>query len=734
MTPPNPPRARLALAAEVALVAALLLGAGALRFSHLDRFIASDELRWTCRSINFHTALVERRWGDTFQVGHPGVVTMWLGTAALPLEAVGAWRDLARTTAGCTDLDTLDNEGNEAVFRSVAPLLFQARRGVAAATTVLLAVLYLMLRAGGLGAVPAVAGLALVAFDPFLLAHSRVIHLDAVTSLLALLAVVALAAASPRVPPLPPAPATPPPDAAPGAWRTRWLVLSGALAGLAMLNKASALVLGPAVVAWLAWTARRDPAWRPAARRVAAWTLAAAVAYAALWPAMWVAPVQTIAGVLGKAQAEGGEPHASGNFFLGRPVEDPGPLFYPVAAAFRVTPFGSLAVLAALALVGLTWRASRRKTGSPATPIPRPGRIRAPSAPSRSGAPVPPPTPGAPDTPIVRTSLDRLAAVPAHPGVTGLVHLLLAWALVFTLFMTIGPKKFDRYLLPALAPLQLAGGIAIAVLADRRRLAGRAARLSVGRLAGLVLIAGQAWAAARTGPYPLMYYNPLLGGARTAQRAILVGWGEGYDLAADYLNRMPDAEGLEVAVRGVSNFAPLFHGRTRSAEGYRPGRTDYVVLYINQVQRRQDADRLADYYDRADLAPVHVGTIAGIEVVRILPNATTAAGSPLRLALAQQLTPGTVLVAGGETVLARHHTGAGPLIRYWGHWSADDAAAALTAELPADWHRGVVVRYPAHDPEAILTAIDRIARRDPPFVVGSGAGAVELTVFTRSVP
>ncbi len=725
----TPPRARLALAAEVALVAAMLLGAGALRFRHLDRFIASDELRWTCRSINFHTALADRRWADTFQVGHPGVVTMWLGTAALPLDTVGAWRDLARDTEGCTDLDTLDNEGNEAVFRSVAPLLFQARRGVAAATTVLLAALYLVLRAGaGMGAVPAVAGLALVAFDPFLLAHSRVIHLDAVTSLLALLAVVALAAASPRIPPLPPAPATLPPDAAPGDWRTRWLALSGVLAGLAMLNKASALVLGPAVVLWLAWTGRREAGWRPALRRVVVWTLAAAVVYAALWPAMWVAPLQTVAGVLGKAQAEGGEPHASGNFFLGRPVEDPGPLFYPVAGAFRLTPFGSLAVAAALGLAGVAWRARRgqRKAGRGGRPA-RTGDRGSPSPRAERARPAAAAMPGS-------AGLARLDALPAHPGVTHLVAVLIAWAALFTLFMTIGPKKFDRYLLPALAPLQLAGGIAVAVLADRWRLAGRAAGLSVGRLAGLVLVAGQAWAAARTGPYPLMYYNPLLGGARTAQRAILVGWGEGYDLAADYLNRLPDADGLEVAVRGVSNFAPLFHGRTRSAEGYRPGRTDYVVLYINQVQRRQDADRLADYYDHPDLTPLHVGTIAGVEVVRILPNASAAPGSPLRLALGQQLTPGTVLVAGGETVLARHYAGAGPLVRYWGHWSADDAAAALADALPADWRRGIVVRYLAHDPDAVLTAIDRIARRDAPFVVGTGDGAIELTVFNRSSP
>ena len=43
-------------------------------------------------------------------------------------------------------------------------------------------------------------------------------------------------------------------------------------------------------------------------------------------------------------------------------------------------------------------------------------------------------------------------------------------------------------------------------------------------------------------PYPLSYYNPLLGGGATASRWLLVGWGEGLDQVAVYLNAQDGAD------------------------------------------------------------------------------------------------------------------------------------------------------------------------------------------------
>ena len=88
--PSPPPRRAAGPLIPGLLLPLLLLGLGlALRLHGLDRYIASDELRWTCRSLNFRQALLEGRPSETFQVGHPGVMTMWLGTAAAGFSPLG---------------------------------------------------------------------------------------------------------------------------------------------------------------------------------------------------------------------------------------------------------------------------------------------------------------------------------------------------------------------------------------------------------------------------------------------------------------------------------------------------------------------------------------------------------------------------------------------------------------------------------------------------------------------
>ncbi len=662
----------------VAVVAALAL-AGWLRLAELDRHLVADELRWVCRSISFHEALVDGRWADTFQVGHPGVITMWLGALALPLDEAGQWRELCPQTDGGRDLSKLDDVGQEGLLQTVAPRLYAARRGVAVGSLLVLLALYLLLRtAASLPFAPAFGGWALVAFDPFLLAHSRVLHLDALTALLSLCAVVALGAAT-----------------RPDRSGTRWAAVAGALAGLAMLNKVSALVLGPFALAWFAWRAWQRERRRPVLARFVVWTAAAGLVYVLAWPSMWVAPVSTVTGVLTKAQEEGANPHESGNYFLGQPVDDPGPLFYPVAGAFRLTPWALLGLAAALAWL---WRTRR-----------------------------------------LQSLTERVAVAPERD----LLLRLLAWTLVFALFMTMGPKKFDRYLLPALAALNLAAGVGIVMLtrqmADRRAARRKPDSSSTadtpapriggggwGAGAAVTLALLQLLAATRSMPYPLAYYNPLLGGAPAAVRALLVGWGEGYDLAADWLNAQPEAADLEAAARSVTVFGPQFAGRTRSAEGYRPGRTDYVVLYLNQVQRRRNESLVAAYQDNPAVQPAFVGRIAGIDYVWVYANDTLA---PLQAALAARVAPGDVVVADGDGVLARAWTGPQPLVRYWGHWGPAEMEEALAKDFPADWHRAWVVRYPGQDPEVALQVLGEVATAGEMVPVADGV--VEITPFER---
>ena len=101
----------------------------------------------------------------------------------------------------------------------------------------------------------------------------------------------------------------------------------------------------------------------------------------------------------------------------------------------------------------------------------------------------------------------------------------------------------------------------------------------------LVLGASQAALAAYVYPYYLAYYNPLLGGGPAARRTFVVGWGEGLDIVTDYLNTKPDAERLTVAGFYPRVMSAQFKGTVLSDKQYDAAMADYIVLYVNAVQR-----------------------------------------------------------------------------------------------------------------------------------------------------
>ena len=53
------------------------------RLLDLSAFLTLDEFLWLDRSRNFLLALHAHDWADTFQTGHPGVITMWSGGLGL---------------------------------------------------------------------------------------------------------------------------------------------------------------------------------------------------------------------------------------------------------------------------------------------------------------------------------------------------------------------------------------------------------------------------------------------------------------------------------------------------------------------------------------------------------------------------------------------------------------------------------------------------------------------------
>lgn len=654
----------------------LFLLAFALRAQDLDIFLTPDETRWACRSTNFWSALAEGRWTETYQKEHPGVVTMWLGGLGQPVDPRAGW------TEACAEIEMskLVAEAPRPALDAIRDRLFAGRLRVALLTSVALVLAY-ALAVGLLGLRAALLGGLLMAMEPFFLAHGRVLHLDAVTASLMLLSLLFLLTWVAR------------------GRRLRDLLLAGALAGLATANKSPAVFLVPmAGLVLLAetWDARRPGdarAWGrlvwEVARPLLLWGAAGLAAYVLVWPAMWVDPLGTLASTFGGAADYAGEGHEGGNYFLGLPVADPGPLFYPAAFLLRATVPG---------LVGLAlafWRA-----------LPA-GRAKAPSS----------------------RAWDRRTAL-----------WLGLYALLFGIFMTTGGKKFDRYLLPAFPALALVAGwgwagAVSAFLGWRARRAGRASgeRASpsaedpraTGVAAGLLFVALLGIALPYR-PHYLNAYNPLAGGARTAPWWLLVGWGEGLGEVAAQLNAQPDAEGLEVATRYRSAFGPLFVGRALEMNKIDPATVDYYLFYLNQLQRDLDPELLARYrpgpYREGGFGEAHparavaasppegelpepelIVRLGGIDYAWLFRNDSWAPAADF---LNQRAAPGDVVLARAGSGFAEGYAGPVPLRTFDADAEAEEVRALLEAAF--DEHEGVwLLRYQDLIPRPGLTRLEQ---------------------------
>ncbi|MEJ2556162.1 MAG: glycosyltransferase family 39 protein [Anaerolineae bacterium] len=352
----------------------------------------------------------------------------------------------------------------------------------------------------------------------------------------------------------------------------RSLTVSGALAGLAWLSKSPTFFLIPFVglVALVeAW--RRGIPLRVWLLRLALWGASAWIVFVLVWPAGWRDPVGAPYAVVHNAYLSATdkvEAEAEGYW----QVPDLGPFYYVVNGAFKLSPFAMLG-LVAWAWLTLT---GRRKASS-------------------------------------------------------VEWWLLVFAVLFTIFMTLGGKRSNRYILPAWPALYLLAAVGLSPilsLKSRVRIIG-AQYAPCGHFAiGNTQYAPCGHFAVRgillfllvlpvlvTYPYYLSYFNPLLGGALTAPRLVKIGWGEGLDQVGRWLDSQPDAPALRVGSYYASALAPFFSGNISDVTA---GGLDYVVLYRKQVQGGYPSPTILRYYEAAK--PLQTVRLDGIEYAWVYPG------------------------------------------------------------------------------------------------------------------
>ncbi len=508
-----------AVDSPLALTLVIFLLALGPRVLDLRVFVGPDEASWVTRSANFAQALASGDLKRTYQTGHPGVTLLWV-------ETLGAWfRYGIQWLAGSADWNDVISSDNTMI------VLGSRRQVVAIVNAALVAFMALMTRQIFGSYVAWLAGF-LLAFDPFLLTESRALRTEGLLAGFSTLALLSLLLYLKER-------------------RVRYSVLAGALTGLALLSKVSAVALLPVggLVVGCAplfdTTHEIKERWRAAILALVAWGGTLLLTVFALWPALWVVPGDVARQMFGYVafRAIEGEGGGSGTFFLGTPraFEDLGSLFYPVVLLFRTGPWVWLG-LALLAV--LIWRAggwSRR---------------------------------------------DKVG-----PGI------MLFFLVVYLVLISRATLKFDRYVVPMLPALDMMAAVGLVIAWQwLTRHWSRLGQLGWS-MASVVLVSMMALAWSHH-PYYYTYWNPLLGGMRQAVLVLPVGVGyEGIEQVAAYLDALPNAEMLKLASANSGKIRPLFKGETipmtnLDGEWYL---ADYTFIYISQLQRGKHDPEIIKY-------------------------------------------------------------------------------------------------------------------------------------------
>jgi hypothetical protein len=287
--------------------------------------------------------------------------------------------------------------------------------------------------------------------------------------------------------------------------------------------------------------------------RLAAWGAVAWIVFALVWPAGWSDPVGTPYAVIHNAflsATDTLEAEAEGYW----QVPDLRFFYYPVNGAFKLSP------LATLGLVAWVWLVLSRR--------------HKPSS---------------------------------------LEGWLVVFAALFTVFVTLGGKRSNRYLLPAWPALYLLAAIGMNQISNlKSQISIRNTQYVIRNVALVLILVAPAPAYF---PYYFTYYNPLLGGPLTAPHLVKVGWGEGLDQAGRWLDVQPDAPALRVGSYYASALTPFFSGRVSDVTS---GGLDYVVLYLKQVQAGDPSPTVLRYFEAQE--PLQTIRLGGIEYAWIYPG------------------------------------------------------------------------------------------------------------------
>ncbi len=200
------------------------------RLLSLDTFLTADEDDQLVFAHLFLKSVWKGDFTGVLVLGYPGVPTLVLGTLGVGLRYLlhySGWLPLPWVTAGL--IPTINQvAGQYGVFAYPLDMIAWVRGPMVIVASLSVMGIYLMARRL-VDERLALLGTLIIAFDPFFLAHSRILHVDAPLAYFMFLSFLAFLLFLDK-----------------GTWK--WLLLSGFFGGLAGLSKTPAALLGPILV------------------------------------------------------------------------------------------------------------------------------------------------------------------------------------------------------------------------------------------------------------------------------------------------------------------------------------------------------------------------------------------------------------------------------------------------------------------------------------------------------
>ncbi len=528
------------------------------RVTNLGLFLSPDEEMRNNLSHQSFLAIAEGRWGDVDSSIFGGTNLTWAETAAKIVQFL--WLRLQGVSMALPDMV---NYGPK----------YDALPGAVFNALIVLSIYGFARKLFG-GKI-AIAATIILALDPFLLSDSRVLRTEAAYATFSILAMICVAIYA-------------------DTRQRRYLAWSGLWAAWTIATKISGVILAPIiglVLAGMMWDMRSTST--PARRQfgkwasdLLAWGGVAIVCIFAIWPTLWVRPLQTLAEVYDFLVRIGLTPKSSlVYFFMGETMHELPPSYYLLVLLYKTTP------LVWFGLAAFAWAVWQSRT-----------EHRDHERPTWAGI--------------------------SFPLAGGVIVLL--FGILYLVAMSFGAAKSERYMMASVCALDVVAGIGLVWAGERIYDKWRAKPAMLFPFWSMVLVAfgaGHGLFALLNHPYYFSYYNPLLGGGASAVSMVPVGSGEVLDKAMDYLNHKPNPQ-KQTVVCGTNlprceytaSGQTLLKQETLGAVHSTWISADYVITYVFQTQRGEhDYPAGVIAYLETHPGPEFTASFQGIEYAKVYP-------------------------------------------------------------------------------------------------------------------